>query len=99
MSFHLTQKAKGDLKEIARYTQKIWGRQQRNFYLQQIDAAFHDLAAMPEKGRNADNIRQGYRKYGIGKHLIFYRMTQPDHIEVVRILHSSMDMENRLAND
>ncbi len=97
MSFHLTRQAKADLKEIAYYTQKIWGREQRNRYLQTIDEAFHELSQTPEKGRNCDDIREGYQKYGIGKHFIFYRVTEPHHIEIVRILHGRMNLEHRLT--
>lgn len=61
MSFHLTRKAKTDLKEIANYTEKVWGRKQRNIYLKKVDDAFHDLARMPNKGLNCDDIRKGYR--------------------------------------
>jgi toxin ParE1/3/4 len=42
--FTLTNKAKADLKSIAIYTQKKWGRQQRAIYLKQFDDSFHLLA-------------------------------------------------------
>ena len=96
MSFHLTKKAKADLKDIARYTQKTWGREQRNVYLKKIDDAFHELSDNPDQGRNCDDIREGYRKYGIGKHYIFYRTIAPRHIEIVRILHGRMNIEEHL---
>ncbi len=99
MSFHLTAKAKADLKEIGRYTQKHWGREQRNRYLQNIDDAFHVLSQNSEKGRNCDDIRPGYQKYSVGKHFIFYRITKPHHIEIVRILHGRMNLELRLAEN
>ena len=96
MPYYLTWEAKADLKDIARYTEKIWGRQQRNAYLEKIDLAFHELAANPERGQGCNEIRQGYRKYRIAKHLIYYRMTDRYHIEVIRVLHGSMDIEGRL---
>lgn len=99
MSFHLTKKAESDLIGIARYTESQWGKEQRNIYLQQIDDAFHGLADMPDKGRRCDDIRLGYRQFGVGKHLIFYRLTSPDHIEIVRVLHSQMDTHSRLSDD
>lgn len=98
-SFHLTRKAKSDLVEIARYTQSQWGREQRNLYLKLMDDAFYSLADLPGQGRGCDDIRERYRKFGVGKHLIFYRSTRPSHIEIVRILHGSMDTESRLAED
>ncbi|NES21786.1 MAG: type II toxin-antitoxin system RelE/ParE family toxin [Symploca sp. SIO3E6] len=99
MSFYLTKKAKADLKEIARYTSETWGREQRNVYLKKIDHTFHKLSDNPAQGRNCDYIRQGYRKYGIGKHYIFYRTIAPDQIEIVRILHGSMNIEERLGEN
>ncbi len=99
MSFQLTQKAKSDLKEIARYTQKTWGHKQRNIYLQKIDDAFHDLSEAPDKSRNCDYIRAGYKKYGVGKHFIFYRTTQTHHIDIVRVLHGKMDIKKHLTEN
>ena len=99
MSFHLTEKAKADLKEIGRYTQKTWGHDQRNRYLQKIDDAFHDLGQNPDKGPKCEDIREGYQKYGIGKHFIFYRVTKSHHIEIVRVLHGRMNIEQRLTEN
>ncbi len=94
--FHLTTLAKADLKEIGRYTQEVWGREQRNRYLARIDASFHDLARMPLKGRACDDIRPGYRKSQVGRHVIFYRQGE-DGIEIIRILHERMDAETHLS--
>lgn len=93
-TFQLTVRAKEDLKNIAYYTQEIWGLEQRNLYLRQIDDVFHKITKSPEKGRACDNIRQGYYRRGIGKHIIFYRQMNKKEIQIVRILHESMDMPN-----
>lgn len=97
-SFTLTNMAKADLKEIARFTQNRWGREQRNLYLQMLDVSFQQLAANPQKGRDCGDIRIGYRKLTAGSHVIFYRQVQADTIEIVRILHGHMDIETRLAD-
>lgn len=97
MAFYLTRKAKADLKDIARYTQKQWGVKQRNIYLTRIDDAFRDLSNDPDKGRTCDDIRQGYLKYRVGKHVIFYRKINTTDIEIVRVLHERMDFESRLG--
>jgi len=81
---------------IGRYTRKQWGKTQQTRYLSQLDAAFHDLADKPDIGRACDNIREGYYKYGVGKHLIFYHYKEEDQIEIVRILHGRMDIEQHL---
>ena len=95
-SFTLTQKARDDLLSIGRYTGKQWGKTQQRRYLNQLDTAFHDLATNPEIGRICDEIREGYFKFGVGKHLIFYRYKEKDQIEIVRILHTRMDTEQHL---
>ena len=96
-SFSLTNMAKADLKEIARFTQNRWGREQRNLYLQMLDVSFQQLAANPLKGKDCSDIRIGYRKLNAGSHAIFYRQTLVDTIEIVRVLHGHMDIETRLS--
>ena len=95
--FTITNKAKADLKEIGRYTQEHWGRDQRNQYLTMMDACFHQLAANPHIGKDCSEIRDGYRKFNAGSHVIFYRQTATDTIEIVRVLHGRMDIETRFA--
>ena len=97
-SFHLTAKAKTDLKGIARYTQERWGRLQRNKYLSRFDRCFHRLAENPGLGRPCDEIREGYRKLQEGRHIIFFRAVL-DGIEIVRILHGSMDFERHFPEE
>ncbi|MGZ5006378.1 MAG: type II toxin-antitoxin system RelE/ParE family toxin [Methylobacter sp.] len=96
-SFRLTKQAKNDLKSIARYTQEIWGRDQRNKYLAILDNCFHLLADEPGLGMACDEIRKNYRKFCIERHIIFYRKVADD-IDVVRILHCRMDVEKQLSD-
>lgn len=95
--FVLTKAAKDDLKSIGRYTQNTWGIEQRNRYLTLLDKSFHDLADNPLMGRNCSAIRPDYRKHQVGKHLVFYRQSACDLIEIVRILHERMDVEAHLS--
>lgn len=96
-AFVLTNRAKFDLKEIGRYTQKTWGRDQRNHYLRMLDIYFQQLAANPLIGNDCSEIRPGYLKFNAGSHVIFYRQKFDDLIEIVRILHGRMDIEARLS--
>lgn len=96
-TFTLTNLAKADMKEIAKFTQNRWGREQRNLYLQMMDVSFHQLAANPLKGKDCSDIRVGYRKLIAGSHVIFYRQTLTDTIEIVRVLHGHMDIEMGLS--
>ena len=90
--FQLSAKAKADLKDIALFTQRRWGREQRNIYIKQFDDSFWLLAENPDVGKACDEIRPGYRKFPQGSHVIFYKQVDSQHIQVIRILHKSMDV-------
>lgn len=95
-TFSLTEAAKTDLKSIAAYTQRRWGKEQRRIYAKQFDDAFHLLADTLEAGIACDMIKVGYRKFPIGSHIIFYRPLSEIEIEIVRILHKRMDLARQL---
>ena len=97
-SFSLTRTDRTDLKSIAAYTQKQWGKQQRTLYVKQFDDAFHMLAENLETGVTCDFIKQGYRKFPNGSHVIFYRRTEIDSIKIIRILHKRMEVARQLAD-
>jgi toxin ParE1/3/4 len=92
----LTNQAVSDLVDISAYTFEAWGAHQQTIYLQTLETAFDRLAELPNIGSRADYIRNGYLKYLAGKHLIFYRFLSDKDIEVVRILHQSMDVDLHL---
>ena len=93
--FFLTGKAKADLTEIGRYTQKTWGVEQRSRYLGQLDACFQRIAANPDLGISAETIRPGYRRLHEGSHVIYFRRVAAE-VEIVRVLHQSMLPEKHL---
>ena len=95
--FALTAKARADLHSIGLVTQKHWGKEQRNRYLKQLDDTFRLLAGNPQAGMSCDEIRPGYRKFPRGSHVIFYRSATDCVIEIVRILHRSMDLETGMT--
>ena len=95
--FDLTRSAQADLKSIARYTQERWGVRQRNTYLKEVDQVFRTLAKNPLMGRSCDDIREGYRKFPHGRHLIFYKQLGDGELLIVRILHGTMDVESNIS--
>jgi len=94
-SFTLTNQAKADLKSIAAYTQRKWGKDQRKIYVQLLDDAFHMLSDAPELGNKCDFIKPDYRKFPVSNHIIFYRNISQLKIEFVRILHKRMDAKTQ----
>ena len=97
-AFELTKEAKDDLRKIARFTEKHWGRKQRFLYIKQFDDVFHLLAKSPSLGKRCDFIREGYRKFPQGSHILFYREAFESKIIIIRILHKNMDAESKFLH-
>ena len=96
--FELTKEAKDDLRKIARYTERRWGRDQRFLYIKQFDDIFRSLAKTFSIGKKCDYIKKGYRKFPQGSHIIFYRENKSSKIIVIRILHKNMDVESKFSH-
>ncbi len=96
--FVLTNKAKADLKAVAAFTEKRWGRKQRNDYIKQFDNTFHLLAKTPSMGKACDCIKSDYQKFPHASHIIFYRQGAENIVEIIRILHKNMDVESKFES-
>lgn len=80
---------------IARHSIAEWGTARAEAYLRDFDMAFDRLAAFPFLGRDASQIRAGYRRAEHGLHSIFY-VRRGKGILIVRVLHQGMDPDGRL---
>jgi toxin ParE1/3/4 len=98
IAFKLTREAKQDLRKIAIFTEKRWGKNQRYLYIKQFDDAFHLLAETPSVGKKCDYIKIGYRKFPQGSHIIFYREGAKSKITIIRILHKNMDIDSKFLH-
>ena len=56
-NIRVTVEAWSDLSEIARYTEQMWGREQRNTYLAMMESAFERLDDHPYIGQACDQVR------------------------------------------
>lgn len=92
--FTLSKAARADLKQIATYTQKVWGSGKRRTYIKELDSAMLFLAENPISGTQCDYVASGLRKHRHESHTIFYEI-QRDSIFIVRVLHKSMDVESK----
>jgi toxin ParE1/3/4 len=88
--FRLTPAAQRDLSSIWDFTEEHWDIRQAETYVSEIRAAIERVADDPVRGRACDEIRGGYRRYGIGSHLVFY-VVSAEGVDVIRILHQRMD--------
>ena len=93
--YRLTPAAVQDLESIWMYTTKHWGIEQAHRYTDELTNAFKLLANNPEHGAACDDIRAGYRRHRVGRHVIYYRMAEHG-VNVIRLLHSRMDAPRHL---
>lgn len=96
-AFLVSRAARADLKNIAAYTQKVWGANQRRTYLKGLDFAFHFLAENPMVGSPCDYIAAALRKHRFESHTVFYERLENE-ILIIRILHKSMDVEENFKD-
>ncbi len=87
--YRLSVRARADLLEIARFTERTWGAAQAIRYIADLEACCAMLAANPQAGRLYDREHASRRRMERGSHVIFYREDGAG-IFVHRFLHKSM---------
>lgn len=98
MSYKISLQASEDIENIWLYTFENWSLEQADRYVNLIFDEIEYLAENPKSGRNFNHIRKNYRCSKVKSHIIFYRLTnKQNYIEIIRVLHQRMDLENRLS--
>ena len=92
----LSPAAQADIASIRKYTTQRWGRAQTEKYSVRLRERLRWLADNPLLGKARDEVKESYRSFHEGSHVIFYRMAGDD-IEIIGILHQSMDVEQHLS--
>ncbi|MCS4307528.1 toxin ParE1/3/4 [Rheinheimera pacifica] len=90
-TYRVTLRVRDDLINIARYTENLWGKKQRDIYLKLLGKRFAWLAENPLLGKHRTDIRQGYYSFPQGQHVIFYLVGQ-NVIDIIGVLHQQMDV-------
>lgn len=95
-NYRISKKAIIDLEKIWLYTYKKWSLEQADRYHFLIIDEIEFISSNYDLSRKIDYIRQNYRVSKVKSHLVFFRLADDGVIEIVRILHQSMDIKNRL---
>ncbi|RKE85920.1 type II toxin-antitoxin system RelE/ParE family toxin [Rhizobium sp. AG855] len=88
--------AEEDMDAIWDYTCRSRSAARADRYIDDLFDAFERLVQTPELGQKAFLIAAGYRRLRVNHHLIFYRRTEDNGIEVVRIIHERADHAGKL---
>lgn len=94
--YFLTNKAVDDLSKIWDYTYEVWSENQADKYYYQLLEDCQQLSENQILGRNYIEIEKEIFGFRSGQHLIFYRILNKKEIEIIRFLHSRMDLKNRI---
>ena len=95
LPYVISKKAIADLEEIWLYTADKWSIDQADRYYHLLFDEIDFICKNPQAGKPMEHIRKGYRAAKVKFHLVFYRVTK-DNVQIIRILHERMDIENRL---
>ena len=93
----ISEKALEDINNIWIYTAENWSVEQADRYYNLIIDEIEYIVDNLDMARDCGKIRESYRYSKVKSHLIFFKKNKTNEIEVVRVLHERMDIENRLA--
>ncbi len=97
MKYNISVAAQNDLENLWLYTFVNWSIEQADRYFNLILDEIEYIAANPESGKYYGDIRENYFRSKVKSHYIFYKVNKKENlVEIIRILHQQMDIENRL---
>ena len=97
MNYKISVEAKSDIEKIWLYTFENWSLEQADRYFELIMNEIEYIAENPNSGNDYSDVRKGYLRIRIKSHFIFYKVNKKQNeVEIIRILHQRMDIENRL---
>ena len=96
MRYTISKKTIQDIEKIWLYTYENWSLEQADRYYNLILDEIEFIAENFESGKSVDYIKEGYRASMVKSHIIFYKKSKGNIVEIIRVLHQKMDIENRI---
>lgn len=97
MMYKISNEAQHDIEKIWLYTFENWSIEQADRYYNLILDEIEYLAENPQVGKDYSHVRKDYLRSKVKSHFIFYKLNKKEKlIEIIRVLHQQMDIENRL---
>ncbi len=96
-AYRLSPAAQKSLKKIRAYSLENFGTERTKLYLQDLRDRMKTLARTPNKGLIREDLKVGHHSDFVGSHTIYYRIL-PSHIEIIDVLHQSMDPSKNIVN-
>ncbi len=100
MNYKISVEAKNDIERIWLYTFENWSLKQADRYFDLIMDEVEYIAENPSSGKDYSDVRKGYLRSRVKSHFIFYKVNKKQNeVEIIRVLHQSMNIENRLNDE
>ena len=96
MKYSISEKANQDIEKIWLYTFENWSLEQADRYYNLILDEIEFIVENFESGKSVDHVKKGYRASIVKSHIIFYKKSRRNIVEIIRVLHQKMDIENRI---
>lgn len=99
--YALTTEAQHSLEEIKAYSVERFGKKQTTLYLKGLRDRFGFLANNPRLGKERADIFSGWSCYSYfeGSHTIYYEIVSPKLINIIDVLHQSMEPQRHLLGE
>lgn len=97
-SCELSNDAVDDLKAIARYTDRTWGREQAELYRNQLEKQLRAITAGVAHTRSFLPNRTDLRVARCQRHYIFFLQEESALPLIVAVFHDRMDLLTRIKN-
>jgi len=97
MKIRISKKASKDIDDIWEYTFKNWSFDQANKYFNLIMDEIEYLSNNFNSGKSINHIKLGYKVSKVKSHYIFYKSSRNNELEIIRVLHQKMDIDNRIG--
>ena len=94
--YRISEQAINDLNDIWVYTLHKWSKEQADRYYHLIIEEIEFIADNFMIGKSVEETRKNYRVTKVKSHLIFYRKTENELVEIVRVLNQRMDLKKYL---
>lgn len=96
--YYLTNKAIEDLNSIWIFSKITWSESKADKYYLHLINDCKRLALNQHLGKKYDEIEIGIYGFSSMKQIIFYKIISDLEIEIIRILHSRMDIKNKIVS-
>jgi toxin ParE1/3/4 len=98
MNYRISHWAKIDLEHIWFYTFENWSVNKADIYVSNIFMTIKRISKNPQLGKDYSHIKKDYLRIRSQKHFIFYKINRSDDcLDIIRILHERMDLNERIA--